>query len=47
MARKKKEERGTILDAIIEIEGAKTLSREYIIDSLKASLVRAYIKTFL
>lgn len=47
MARKKTGIAVTLIDGIDELEQSKNLSREYIIESLSASLSRAYIKIFL
>ena len=47
MARKKTGIAVTLIDGIDELEQSKNLSREYIIESLAASLSRAYIKIFL
>ena len=47
MARKKTGIAYTLIQGIDELEQAKNLSRDYIVESLAASLSRAYIKVFL
>lgn len=47
MARKKKSESISIIEAVESLEDAKNYSREYIIESLKAALAKAYSRTYL